>query len=245
MWNWIGNIGALFGIGGISIAQFLSDADKAIIALCAFLLLLFYVGYLFSRTVNRRWKIKYPKGYLPISTIGRMLTTDGKHIVYETTRHIQVKQAMMHHFEHRFFWTGTNDPKITSSLQTPSKIDCVHGEKTKCVKLKFPQTRVFDEVEVIHMRMDIDDSDAKSETFLSHSVDSPVTLISWRIELPFVTEKYNGSNAVLLRTALKNNGHPIDENIATIPFDAVTKSFFHDVTHPEPGYEYKLSWPRP
>jgi len=245
MWDWILKIAALLGIGGISLTQVISDDKKSWIALGAFLLLLLYVGYRLIRTISKRLDAKYPKGYLPISTIARMATTDGKNLVYETTRHIQVKRPTMRHFEHRFFWTGTKDPRVTSSLQMPSKIDCIDGEKTKLVKLKFPMTRVYDEVEVIHVRMDIDDSDQQSATYVSHTVDAPVTLISWRIELPYVTDRYFGSKASIYRTAINHQGHPAEERLETVVFDAVAKSFSFDLTHPEPGYRYTLAWPRP
>jgi hypothetical protein len=245
MWQWIGNIAALATLAGLSLAQFLTDSVKAWLALVAWLLLLVYIGFLVARTISTRWALKFPKGYSPISTVGRLITTDGKHLVYETTRHIQIKTAVMRHFEHRFFWTGSKDPVITSTLQEPSKIDPIPGEKTKCVRLKFKQTRVFDEVEVIHIRMDLDDSDQTSKPYLSHRVETPITLISWRIELLHAANTYHGSHAVITRTALSNQGNPVEEHLEKVPFDAITKSFLYSIIHPEPGYQYCMTWPKP
>jgi len=109
----------------------------------------------------------------------------------------------------------------------------------------FPSTRIYNDVEVVHIRMQIDDSDEISETFLSQRVESPIRLISFRVELLHASTKYNGEVAKLTRSLIENGSSALVEDVDIVPFNVATKSFLYMVTNPEPGYSYKLSWPRP
>jgi len=164
--------------------------------------------------------------------------------VHETHRHIQIKTAFEKRFTHKFLWTGSKAPIVTSDLQTVSAVESVAGENTKRVTLTFPRVRMFNEAEVVQLRMDIDDSDEIAQTYLRQRVDQPIRLIHFRVELLHASAKYFAQSALVTRcsTALD---HAIPEELKRVPFDAVTKSFSHQIIDPDPGYQYQLSWSRP
>ena len=173
-----------------------------------------------------------------------MTTSDGKTYVYELYRHIQVKKPVMRIFEHKFLWSGTKDPRISSDLQTISPIKNIPGETRKVVELCFPQTRMYNDVEVVHLKMDCDDSDQAASPHIQHAVKHPIRVIAFDVELLHATKGYFGEKAKVIRRA-SGNGSAIEEPLATVDFDPVTKSFSYRLLNPEPGYDYRIMWPRP
>ncbi|AGW92097.1 hypothetical protein N234_18850 [Ralstonia pickettii DTP0602] len=244
MWQVVSNVGALLGILGVSITNFISDENKAWISLGVITILMVIVGWRVWKVTDHYVKQHYPKGYVPLSASARWTTSDGQNITYELTRHIQIKTARMRSFEQRFCWTGTKLPVVKSDLHTASSITDVPNENLKKFKLTFPQTRIFNDVEIVQFQMQIDDSDEAAETQVTQMVEDPMRLIDFRVELLHMNGRYQGQKATVSRIALDRSINAKDEVLDSIAFDPSTKSFSHKILNPEPGYAYKLAWPR-
>jgi hypothetical protein len=160
-------------------------------------------------------------------------------------RHIQIKRPFLRHINHRFNWSGSKEPVILSDIQTAGKPINVQGTTSQEVKLTFPTTRIYNDVEVVHMKMLLDDSDETSLTHLAQKVESPIRLLTYRVELLHVSNKYHGECAKLYRENFENGNAAVAEELQTIKFNPSTKSFDAKVPNPEPGYNYILAWPRP
>lgn len=233
-----------FGIGGVGIASIFADEKAGYVALLIWALLAIYCGWRVYQATQVVIARQYPQGYLPLSAAAKWTTSDGDNIVFELVRHVQIKKVATKHFEHRYRWTGTNTPKVTSMLQTCSEIQSIPGDMTKVIRLNFSQVRAYNEVEVVHLRMDIDDSDHAADTHLGHVVRTAMRLISFDVELLNATPKYYGEVAKVFRVALENPS-AMAEDIATVKFDVSTKSFVYQIPEPAPGYRYAMSWTRP
>lgn len=234
----------LCGVTGLSLFSFASDALKANIALGGFLLFLVFLGWKAQRTFNQVLGKTYINGYDKLSTFVRYSTSDGDNIQYETFRHIQNKHLLRDYIEHEFHWTGSKPPVITSCLQEIGPVEPVAGTTRSKVRVKFRRPILFNEVEVLHLRMEIDDTDHKSETRIGLLVREPTKLITFKAELLHAKGKYNGATARILRSDIdKNNGNP-PKQIGTVKFDTVSKSFEHILPNPEPGFTYSLEWDR-
>ncbi|QGM80018.1 hypothetical protein [Otariodibacter oris] len=207
---------------------------------CVLIFYAFYQVYKFSNKV-------YPKGFAPVATFARYCTTDGKNIQYELFRNIQVKKSVMSKFEHDFLWTGSKMPEISSDMQKIEKIEDVEGEdgsSQKRVHLMLGESLTYNSCEVIHLKMDIDDSDEKSSTFLSQSVHEPIRSIHFRVDLLHAKDDYKTECAILEYIEIKKPKAQRTQ-IQKIPFDDITKSYSALVVHPKAGYRYILSWNRP
>lgn len=245
MWGFLSNIGSLFGIAGISLTNFVSDPVKVWLAFIAFILLIAFLAWRTYRVTQRFMDVQYPKGYVPLSTSVTWTSSDGKNVVYEALRHIQIKKHAMRSLPHHFTWTGSTTPRIESVLQTVAAPRKVEGSTTSSTTLTFPQTRLYNEVEVIHLKMHMDDSDEKADTYLSLRIESSIRLITFKVELLYAQPKYSCETARFTRKPIEKETVAIEEEIATVTFDTLTRSFSYKLPNPEPGYIYKLSWPRP
>ena len=245
MWGTVGNIGALASIIGISATNWFSDPTKAWIALAMFILLLLFAGWRTYAVTTHFLKQHYPKGYLPLSAASKWTTSDGKNVSYELIRHIQIKRPVMTYFDHKFFWSGTKDPVVNSVLQTPSVLTGTDGETSKTCRLHFRTYKKFNEVEVLQILMEIDDSDEASSPHLAHRVESPIRLITFEVELLHADKKYFGKHAKLCRSSLEKGESAIVEHLKLIPFNSMTRSYSLQLPDPEPGFKYIFSWERP
>jgi hypothetical protein len=245
VWETLGYLAVLVTLLGVSIRNILDDNTTAWIALTVFIVALAFSCYRFYYVTRCMITRRYPEGFLPLSSFVRYVCSDGKHISYEAFRHIQIKQPYMSSFKHKFSWSGTQRPKCESDLQEIGKTEEIPGVTTKSLELKFKKPRIYNDVEIVHVKMQIDDSDQKSGTFISQTVHMPIKLICFRVELLSADAKYNGKYASLRRKFIPNGKSALEEEVQTIPFDPHTKAFFCQVTDPEPGYDYTLSWERP
>lgn len=238
-------LGLIAGLLGVSALMIFEDETKAWIALVVFIGFLVFAAFRIYRISASYIAQRYPKGYLPLSCFARYVTSDGNNITYELFRHIQVKKPVMAFFDHKYMWSGTKEPRCESDLQVVDSHAQVPGETTKRLKLKFKHARIYSDVEIVHLRMKIDDSDHRSGTFLHQTVESPIRVLCFRVELLHAEAIYNGKMATVTRRCIENGHAAISETLATIPFEASTKSFFYQISDPEPGYYYQLSWDRP
>lgn len=245
MWQQISNIGAVLGIVGVSANSILGSAREAHIALGVIAITcIVVIAYVYWRV--RRWQQTiYPKGFRPIATFIRYTTTDGKLIMHETFRHIQIKHTFLTQIEHRFRWTGTHEPEMSSELQTlgPVTHDEATDFKVRCVKFERP--RFYNDAEVVHLQSKLDDSDEKSQTFVSVLIDTPITIVQFRVELLHCQhQQFAGMHAYVERKRKTINA-PQFELVGTVAFELMSRSFAYLLKHPEPGYEYRMRWDRP
>lgn len=243
VWTIITNVASLLTILGVSFTSLVTDPWKAWVALAIFTALAAYTFWTVFRVGRAAMNRRYPRGYLPLSSAARFTTADGRMATYEVFRHIQIKQPVMKNFDHKFGWSGTKDPVVSSDIQTCSEVRPIEGEGRKVVRLSFPRAKIYNDVEIIHIKMNLDDSDDRAEPYLSLRVDEPIRLISFRVELLHHNGRYIGQHATVTKTATSTTA-PIPEQIATVAFDATTKSFYFQAVDPEPGYAYKIMWPK-
>ncbi|WP_156954271.1 hypothetical protein [Paraburkholderia acidipaludis] len=245
MWVIISNIGSVITILGVGIFSAFSDATKAWISVGIFACLAIFGGIQIYRVSYAVLNRRYPKGYLPISSSARYTTSDGLKATYEVVRHIQVKKPVMTSFEHKFFWSGSKSPRIESDIQTCGDVREIADDRRKFVRLKFPQARIYNDVEIIHIKMALDDSDKAASPYLSLQVEEPIRLVNFRVELLHrVAPHHLGQLATISQTPIENLEHAVKQEIATVAFDGVTRSFAYQVVNPEPGYIYTLEWQR-
>ena len=230
---------------GVSASTLMTDKYKAWTAICLVVATVAFICIQVFRITKRQMEMQHPSGFLALSAFVRYASTDGKNITYEVFRHIQVKRPCLSFFEHKFMWSGSIQPKFESDLQEIGGVDSIKGENTKSLKLKFKRAKVYNDVEVIHIKMTMDDSDQKSETFIQQSVLSPVSVICFRVELLYTDTNYFGKKAILTRRETSKGHRASDETIGYYNFDATAKSFYCSVAEPEPGYTYRLAWERP
>lgn len=245
MWGWISNIATLFGLAGVSLATLVDDPITKWVSFSLFVLLCVFIAVRVHYCTKKFLSLQYPKGYVPLSTSCKWTTADGDQIVYEVFRHIQIKKPYMRCLDHRFNWTGTKLPRIESALQSVSEIRQIEGEMTRGVTLKFPTTRIYNDVEIINFKMHLDDSDHKASPFLLQRVESPIRLITFQVELLHAPAKYMNSVAIVTKRSLSHGNAAVETQIDTVNFDVRTKSFYCQLLEPELGYDYKLSWQRP
>lgn len=245
IFEFLGYLAVLATLLGVSATTLLTDPEKAWTALALVVSTALFICFQVYRMVRAHLNAQHPTGFLPLSSFAKYATSDGKNITYEMFRHLQIKLPCTSHFEHKFMWTGSTPPKVESDIQEVGQINSIPGETTKSIKLKFKKAKIYNDVEVIHLNMSMDDSDNKSKTFLQHNVSSPISFISFKVELLHAGAAYFGKHATLSRKDLLKGVRANTEFLQIYPFDAMSKSFSCNMNNPEPGYSYTLSWDRP
>lgn len=244
IFEFLGYLAVIATLMGVSASSLMVDATKAWVAVCLVAITAIIICLQVYRIAKKQLEMQHPTGFLALSAFVRYATTDGKNVTYEIFRHIQVKRPCLSYFEHKFLWTGSKQPVCTSDLQEIGGVDSIRGENTKAVKLKFKRAKVYNDVEVIHLKMKIDDSDQKSETFIQQSVLAPLSVLCFRVELLYTDASYIGKSATLTRRDTVKGHRASDEVLGDYQFDASAKSFYCNVNEPEPGYTYRLTWDR-
>lgn len=172
MWNKIANASAIATLFGVGVTSFTDNATKSHIAFGLFAFALAFVTWRLIAALKAWQNRTYPKGYLPIATFIRYRTSDRLNYLYETFRHVQIKTAYKNTFDHGFFWTGTRKPIIKSSLQEVGSLTEGDPAEPKTVSLKFKEHRFYNDTEIVHVEMQLDDSDQASKPFLCAKVDT-------------------------------------------------------------------------
>lgn len=243
--EYLGYLAVVATLLGVSLTTLISDPQKAWVALGLVALTVLFICIQVYRLANGQLKTQHPTGFLPLSSFLRYVTSDGNTIIYELFRHMQIKTPCAGSFIHKFSWTGSTPPEIKSDIQEIGAINTVSGETTSSLKLKFKKAKVFNDVEVIHLKMNLDDSDKKSGTFLEHIVNAPINFISFKVELLHAKPSYFGKQATLTRKNIEKGDRAAIEKLGNYPFEATSKSFSCNLNNPEPGYSYRLEWERP
>lgn len=230
---------------GVSATTLMTDNVKAWVAISLVAATVAFIFFQVYRITKRQMEMQHPTGFLALSAFMRYESTDGKNITYELFRHVQIKTPCQSYFEHKFMWTGSTQPRCESDLQEIGSIDSIKGEETKSIKLKFKRAKVYNDVEVVHLKMTMDDSDHKSGTFIQQIVNAPLSVICFRVDLLHADARYFGNKATLTRTDSSKGHRASHEVVGYYNFDANAKSYNCSVAEPEPGYTYRLSWDRP
>jgi hypothetical protein len=242
-----GAIAFLLTVLGVSAANLFVDAYKAHLALGVFVLTCMAVAIYSIWAIHTWQKATYPKGYIPVATFVRYTTTDGKQIVYETFRQIQVKHAFLTKIDHRYSWTGTKPPVIVSTLQTVGAVSKDTATGWDVVPVVFAHPRYYNDTEIVHLRSTLDDSDEKSSTLCSLLIEHPTKLAQFRIELLHCGKPVHAGMTAYIERRLKTSTSTASgfDVIDTVKFNVTSRSFEYLLANPEPGYYYQIRWDRP
>lgn len=245
MWQKIANVASVLAILGVSANSFAGKAFEAHIALGVIVLTcIVCLVHVFWR-IYKWQKLSYPRGFRPISTFVRYSTVDGNIITHESFKTVQIKRTFMSGTDHRYRWSGSKSPQISSLIQEIGETSLDTESGFSVLKLKFRSIRFYNDVEVMHLKSVMDDSDGEGETYLSAIITLPLTMLHLRVELLHCLDaKHVGMMAKVVRSksSLKE---PDFHRIADVAFDLNSHSFEHIVMNPEPGYDYRLVWEKP
>lgn len=219
---------------------FINDKDKVLWSFIFFnFLLLVLIGsaiYTILRLLN-----KSTLDFESKSTFIKYETLDGNNISYEVYKLIQCKRPILSEYNYSFKWSGTNQPKIHSDLQTVIDVmDFNNPSNYDKAILKLKKPLIFNESCVIHFKADLDDSDKQSGTYVSNRIIRPVDVIHYRILL---RHKDDNPNAIIERKKIDAVSQAFDK-VKEVPFDKTSKSYEHPLLNPELGYIYRISWDR-
>jgi len=234
----IASLASLIGL----LTVFIRDKDAVIVALIFFctMLLIFTVGLLITlfkiANINN-------KEFDSQSTFVKYDTIDGKKITYEVYKLIQSTKPVMNNVPYNFKWSGTHLPKITSDLQKVTNvIDDQDPSKYDRAILRLNKPLYYNQSQVLHFKAELDDTDQKSDTFVSSRITREIDIIHYRIILKYKPHGYN-VNAILERKAI-NSIRGNYEKILEISFDSHTKSYEYHLLKPDLNYVYRIRWIR-
>jgi hypothetical protein len=177
------------------------------------------------------------------STFIKYETCDGNVIHYEVYRLIQCKVPIMTHFDFKFRWSGSQLPKISSTLQTIKDSE-VYFTKSDgeydCARLKLKKNLYYDQTQMINFHAELDDTDKQSKTTISHGITQDVDIVQFRVVLQYKSEK---SNAVIEKQPL--NSVSKDWRLhKEVAFNLETKSYEYNLLNPDVGWLYRIRWDR-
>ena len=171
----IGTCASIFGL----VIVFLPNPWALILALSIFVSMLMWIFYKIINLIDSFVSNKTSEGYLKFATYVRYSTSDGKHIHYELYKFIQCKQLLMDMHLHEFNWSGSKEPRVSSSQKDFIQIvKPISKNDLPKVALKFKKPLVYNDISIVEIIMDIDDSDHKSKKFVGHPVLENIQLIN-------------------------------------------------------------------
>jgi len=222
---------------------FLPNKWYAVIGLIFFCIMLLVFTIHLIRSLNRILDIRGTEHGNRSSFI-KYETLDGNQIIYETFKLVQVKTPVLTEFDYHFKWTGTHLPIVTSDLQSVVNIvDLNDPTNYDKAILKFKKPVYYNQNVVLHFKAILDDTDKVSLPHLETRVTNEVDIIHYRVILKHKPDGYN-SNAILEKCKINTSTSATFEKIREIPFDKVTKSYEYHLLNPEIGYYYRISWIR-
>lgn len=234
-------IASLSSIASIVLLIFNSHTT-GVIALLLLLIFLILIYIRFFLALKKLLFISFPDGFIKLSTEVIYSTIDGKFITYENYKFLQCKQPILNEFSHNFKWSGSKTPIIKSNFQIVSG-DIIKRDKDNfdSIMLKFTDPVFFNQVFVVHTKMELDDSDNRSKPYIETKIDTPLKLLSVRVELKHKDISYI-EKAQLRRKKINATLNAEYEDLDYISFDQNSKSYHLTLCNPEPGYYYRLDW---
>lgn len=244
--NWtLGDIiqalGGLASIIGLIVLIVKGDNVAAFIALGA---IIFFISAVFTRVylVTKRFlERRYNDEFRKIASFVEFRTEDGDHYVCEWFKQVQFKRIIGSEYNHGFYWSGSKPPDIESDLQNVNGVSKTPEGHYDKVYLKLRKPLLYDESEMIHVRMNLDDSDDAALPYLETKVDEPIKLVSWRVELRHKPDTFD-EKALVKKKKVEAQVSPTYDLITSVPFNHDSKSYTYKLIDPEPGYYYKIEW---
>lgn len=237
-------VAGLASIAGLVLYLMFEHPMKGWIGVAFLVLMAGYVAYQVLRALDHVIKLKYPHGYTKLASFARYSCFDGKSIEYSIHKLIQAKTPLLRSIEHNFKWSGTNRPTVDCAPHKLSGIDYLGSEfDWDKVRIQLSETILYNQVVVIPIKMVIDDCDQKSGPYVSHRVDEPSQLISWRVELG-VNKDRSGMPAQLCRKPVHSEHDSAWELLWLVNYHSIKQSYETEIICPKMGYHYRLSWDR-
>jgi len=241
MW-WMTIISAISGIVSLGVMAF-SDTHKALISLIAIIFFLLAILCSIWYTINKFLQNNYPKEFLILSQFSKYIYKDETHMTLDAYRLIQSKKTFLSSCNWGFSWTGKHDPIIKSDLQ---KCD---GKIIKSssnggydhILLKFDKPLFYNESAVVHFHADMIDTEGIAQPHLDIKIEEPRSVVDYRVILAYKDSSFN-KNATFKRRLIHSSTPNEFEEIAVVPFNAISKSYDYVLTNPEIGYFYRLEW---
>ncbi|HWZ21691.1 MAG TPA: hypothetical protein VNW06_03505 [Cytophagaceae bacterium] len=232
-------IGTTASIVGI-ILIFIPNPWAIIFALTIVVVILLWVFIKLINLLDSFFSNTTSEGYLKFATYCLYSTPDGNHVHYELHKFIQCKKLIMDSHKHEFKWSGTIDPKVTSTQQNFIRIIPAinKGEMDNAV-LKFKKPLIYNEISLVEIIMDMDDSDHRSLKLVGHAVKETIHLLSFAVELKHLK---TSKDARLCRRMLNSATQQDIETIEFVKFDSTSRTYRYNLFNPEPGYHYRLDW---
>jgi hypothetical protein len=244
--NWtLGDIiqalGGLASVIGLIVLIVKGNDVAAFIALGAIIV---FISLVFARIyfVTRRFlERRYEDRFRKIASFVEFKTDDGDHYVCEWFKQVQFKRLVGSEYNHGFYWSGSEPPDIESDLQDVNGVSKTPEGHYDKVYLNFKKPLLYDESEMVHVKMSLDDSDDIAEPYLETKVDEPIKLVSWRVELRHKPDDFN-KKALVKKKKIEAQVSPTYGLITSVPFSHDSKSYTYKLTDPDPGYYYKIEW---
>lgn len=194
------------------------------------------------RGINKVIVDNSTEDYRRVSSFCIFQSHDGVKSTFESFRMIQSKRLFLTHIPYNFKWTGSIQPKISSTSQIIE--DIVHYEddnKWDHATIRFKHPLKYNESTVIHIKTENDDPDRKAEPWISCRLDSPIDMMTFRILLSYKDSSFN-KPAILeykeLNVQIDGEYKPIE----AVSFDKGNKMYSYCCANPTPGRIYRLHW---
>jgi hypothetical protein len=215
--------------------------NQSIFALATFVIFLLIILFRILWLIDYTLKSRNTSDLLNFATIIKHTISETNQVSSELYKFVQCKHALITEYEHPYYWTGSREPKITSSTQKFIGTTKSGNDKYDKAHFSFQSPLIYNQVSVIHVKMDIDDSDNKSDPFLEMRVPNIISFIQFKVEL---RNKKSGKtpNAVLKRKKMDGTKNHDFELLEDVIFDLSSKSYECTLVYPAIGYFYRLEW---
>lgn len=233
----------LASVGSFIAIFFVAPVWQGYIALFCIILFLLVILIIIYKRTSSFIKNKFTDDYILISSCVKYETDEsGSNIKYDVLKSIQCKRVYLEKVKHGYQWSGSKTPKISSELQ---KVGYIEKAKSNHdfdrVNLILKHPLLFDDPTIIHVSMDLNDSDGKSKPYLSSKVSQAVHWLEWYVILKHKSNSYK-SMATIRRRLISSQTLSDYETIDEISFNNKSKQYYYKIANPEPGYFYSIEW---
>ncbi|MBK8243672.1 MAG: hypothetical protein IPK88_09620 [Saprospiraceae bacterium] len=243
--NLVGNFLVVFAsicsILGI-VLYFFTNLYSSILALLVFIFFLLALFIKIFYSIEKYFINKSNVGYRNLATFSKYSTKDGNIVTYEVHKSIVCKKMLIDNHEHRFQWTGSSKPIVSSdNMIVGELLKTEDGAFDKAI-LEFKKPLMYNDVSIIHVKLQMDDSDHRSKHCVTHKIVAPIQLINFKVELFHLDVTQLIKQAKLSRKKFNTQVDSEFVFIKSIPFDNLSHSYEHYEYDPTVGYIYKFEW---